>query len=63
MTKKLVPYRLAKVGIVAAIVGGILDLSEVTKTFPYPTSIIGNVIIFVAILAIAIDLCKGGILD
>ena len=60
---KLVPYRLAKVGIVAAVIGGILDLSEITKTFPYPMNIIGNIIIFISILAIAIDLCRGGILD
>ncbi len=56
-------YRLAKAGTVAAIVGGIIKLTAVTNTFPYPSDLIANVIIFCAIIGIAIDFAKGGIMD
>ena len=49
--------------LVAALFGGVLKLSEVTKTFPEPADLVGNVIIFFAVLIIAIDICKGGLLD
>ena len=60
---RLKPYRLAKAGVVAAVIGAILKLSEVTKTFPYPADLFGNLVIFCAVIAIAIDFCKGGLLD
>ena len=56
-------YKVASAGVVAAIVGGILKLTEITKTFPYPADMVGNVIIFCAVIGIAIDLAKGGLLD
>lgn len=56
-------YKLAKAGTVAAIVGAILKLTAVTNTFPYPADIFANVIIFCAIIGIAIDFAKGGLLD
>ena len=56
-------YRLAKAGTVAAIVGAILKLTAVTGTFPYPADVLANVIIFCAIIGIAIDFAKGGIMD
>ncbi|GEM_PF-3829000 len=56
-------YRLAKAGTVAAIVGGIIKLTAVTGTFPYPADLVANVIIFCAIIGIAIDFAKGGLMD
>lgn len=57
------PTKLAKVGVVAAIFGALLKLTEVTQTFPAPADMIGNVIIFIAVLVIVADIAKGGLLD
>ena len=57
------PYKAVSGAVIAAVLGGILKLTEVTKTFPPPADMLGNIIIFIAVLAVVIDLCKGGLLD
>lgn len=57
------PHRVASGAVVAAIVGGLLKLTEVTKTFPPPSDMIGNVIIFVAVILLVLDIAKGGLYD
>ena len=59
----LLPYKLAKVGVVVAIFGALLKLTEVTQTFPAPSDLIGNLVIFLAVLIIVADIAKGGLLD
>ena len=49
--------------LIAALLGGVLKLTEVTKTFPPPSDLAGNIIIFFAVLIIAADTAKGGLLD
>lgn len=49
--------------VVTALLGGVLKLAEITKTFPPPSDLLGNVIIFAAVLFIVADLCKGGLFD
>lgn len=49
--------------VVAALFGGVLKLTEVTKTFPAPADLFGNVIIFIAVLIIVTDICRGGLFD
>ncbi len=57
------PYKVASAGVVAAIIGGMVKLQVITKTFPEPFDVVGNVIIFVAVLMVVADICKGGLLD
>jgi hypothetical protein len=57
------PYRAVSGAVIAAVIGGLLKLTEVTQTFPPPADMLGNIIIFIAVLAVVIDLCKGGLLD
>lgn len=49
--------------LMAAVLGGIIKLQVLTKTFPEPFDIVGNVIIFAAVLMVVIDLCRGGLED
>lgn len=49
--------------VITALLGGVLKLCEITKTFPPPSDLLGNVIIFAAILFIVADVCKGGLFD
>lgn len=49
--------------VITAVLGGVLKLAEITKTFPYPSDLIGNVIIFAAVLFIVADICRGGLFD
>jgi SNF family Na+-dependent transporter len=49
--------------VISAILGGVFKLSELTGTFPPPADLIGNIIIFAAVLFIAVDICKGGLFD
>ena len=49
--------------VITALIGGVLKLGEITKTFPAPADLIGNVIIFAAVLFIVADACKGGLFD
>ena len=49
--------------LVGALFGGVLKLSEITQTFPQPADLAGNVIIFFAVLIIAADISRGGLLD
>ena len=57
------PYKTVSGAVIAAVIGGLLKLTEVTKTFPPPADLMGNVIIFIAVLVVVIDLCRGGLLD
>jgi hypothetical protein len=57
------PHRVASGAVVAAAIGGLLKLTEVTKTFPPPADMIGNVIIFFAVLFFVADIAKGGLYD
>lgn len=57
------PYKKVSGAVVAALLGAILKLTQITETFPPPADLIGNVIIFAAVLFIAVDLCRGGLLD
>ncbi len=57
------PYKVASAGVVAGVVGGLIKLQVITKTFPEPFDLVGNVIIFVAVLMVVADLCRGGLLD
>ena len=57
------PYKAVSGAVIAAVIGGLLKLTEVTKTFPPPADMMGNVIIFIAVLVVVIDLCSGGLLD
>ena len=56
-------HKPAAAGVVAAVFGGLLKLAEVTKTFPAPSDLIGNVIIFAAVLVIVWDIARGGLYD
>ena len=58
-----ISHKPAAAGVVAAIFGGILKLLEVTKTFPYPSDLIGNVIIFAGVILIIYDISRGGLYD
>jgi hypothetical protein len=61
---KVVKSRKTTAGaLMAAVLGGIIKLMVVTETFPAPFDVVGNVIIFVAVLMVVIDLCRGGLED
>ena len=49
--------------VITALIGGVLKLAEITETFPPPSDLIGNIIIFAAVLFIVADVCKGGLFD
>jgi len=49
--------------LMAAVLGGMLKLTVLTETFPQPFDVVGNVIIFAAVLMVIIDLCRGGLDD
>jgi hypothetical protein len=49
--------------VVAAIMGGLLKATALTQTFPDPFDTLGNVILFVAVLLVALDIAKGGLFD
>lgn len=56
-------HKAAAAGVVAAVFGGVLKLGEIAKAFPPPSDLIGNVIVFAAVLLIAYDVAKGGLYD
>jgi hypothetical protein len=56
-------YRITTGAVVAAIIGGLVKVGELTKTFPQPADSIANAILFVAVLFIVADICKGGLFD
>jgi hypothetical protein len=49
--------------VITALLGGILKLGEITQTFPAPADLLGNIIIFAAVLFVVADVCKGGLFD
>ena len=49
--------------VITALIGGVLKLGEISQTFPSPADLIGNVIIFAAVIFIVADVCKGGLFD
>ncbi|MBI4182276.1 MAG: hypothetical protein HY520_04900 [Candidatus Aenigmarchaeota archaeon] len=55
--------KVAAGAVVAAAIGGLLKLTEVTRTFPPPADLMGNLIIFFAVLFFVADLAKGGLYD
>lgn len=57
------PYRLATAGMVSAIIAGLLKAQSLTATFPEPWGTYANVILFAAIVAMAIDLMLAGLAD
>ena len=57
------PHRVASGALVAAALGALLKLTEVTETFPPPSDMIGNLIIFIAVLLFVFDIAKGGLYD
>jgi hypothetical protein len=57
------PYRVTTGAVVAAILGGLIKLLDVTETFPQPSDKIANVVIFIAVLFVVADICKGGLFD
>ncbi|NIO23189.1 MAG: hypothetical protein GTN38_04155 [Candidatus Aenigmarchaeota archaeon] len=57
------PYKVASAGVVAAVIGGIIKLQALTQTFPEPFDTVGNVVIFVAVLMVVLDISRGGLLD
>lgn len=57
------PHRVASGALVAAALGALLKLTEITKTFPPPADILGNVVIFFAVLFFVADIAKGGLYD
>lgn len=56
-------HKLAKAGVVAAIFGVLIKATALTQTFPQPFDLLGNLILFIAILIIVFDIAKGGLLD
>ena len=57
------PYRVTTGAVVAAIIGGLIKLGDITHTFPQPADTLANVIIFIAVLFVVADICKGGLFD
>lgn len=57
------PHKVASGAVIAAALGALLKLSEITKTFPPPSDMFGNIIIFIAVLLFVIDIAKGGLYD
>lgn len=57
------PHKVASGAVVVAAIGGLLKLSEITKTFPEPADMIGNVVIFFAVILFVLDIAKGGLYD
>ena len=61
---KVVKSRKTTAGaLMAAVLGGMIKLTVLTETFPQPFDVVGNVIIFAAVLMVIIDLCRGGLED
>jgi len=57
------PHKVAAGTVVAAALGGLLKLTEITKTFPAPADLVGNLIIFIAVILFVLDIAKGGLYD
>jgi hypothetical protein len=57
------PHKVASGAVIAAALGALLKLSEITKTFPPPSDMLGNLVIFVAVLLFIVDIAKGGLYD
>lgn len=57
------PYRLATAGVVSALVAGLIKAKVLTETFPEPWNTYANVILFAAIVAMAVDFMLTGLLD
>jgi hypothetical protein len=57
------PYRVTTGAVVAAVIGGLIKLADITKTFPGEAGTVANVIIFIAVLFVVADICKGGLFD
>jgi hypothetical protein len=47
----------------SAVLGGIIKLTNVTDNWTYPLNMLGEIIIFFAILFVVADIAKGGLED
>lgn len=61
--KQKKPYKLATAGVVSAITAALIKAEVLTKTFPEPWNTYANAILFLAILAMAVDFMRTGLLD
>jgi hypothetical protein len=50
---------LAKAGLAAAVLGAAIKLAAITALLPQPADSLGDILIFFAALAIALDICRG----
>jgi hypothetical protein len=57
------PHKMAAVGVVAAIIGGLIKATALTQSFPEPYDSWGNLILFAALLLIIADIAIGGLYD
>lgn len=57
------PYKLATAGVVSAIIAGLLKAESLTSTFPEPWNTYANAILFLAIVVMAIDFMRTGLMD
>ncbi|MBI4021079.1 MAG: hypothetical protein HY369_02460 [Candidatus Aenigmarchaeota archaeon] len=57
------PHRVAAGAVIAAALGGLLKLTEVTKTFPPPADLAGNLVVFFAVIFFVADVAKGGLYE
>ena len=57
------PNKVASGAVIAAVLGGLLKATALTQTFPEPWDTLGNVILFIAIILVVIDIAKGGLYD
>jgi len=63
LAKNARAHKVISGAVISALLGGVLKLSELTETFPAPADLLGNIIIFAAVLFIVVDICKGGLFD
>jgi len=57
------PHKVASGAVIAACIGGLFKLMEITKTWPPPADMIGNLIIFAAVIMFVFDVARGGLYD
>lgn len=57
------PHKVASGAVVAAALGGLLKLAAITETFPHPTNILANLVVFFAVLFFVVDVARGGLYD
>lgn len=63
ISQKKKQYPAAAVGVVAAVIGGLIKATVLTETFPKPYDGYANVALFLAVLLIVYDIARGGLYD